>query len=137
MKVDRILDKFLQQIGLTDKDALLHFNLAPLAVRRDIAMLGVLHRTKLGKGPKQFQDVLLDDEGCFIDFRRTIGGNLVQRSILGLIEVYTTLPQHCLTTKDVKCFQQRLQCMVREAAEQGRTDWRSLFSPRKLQRRGV
>ena len=35
--------------------ALLNFNLAPLATRRDIGMLGVIHRTALGKGPSQLK----------------------------------------------------------------------------------
>ena len=37
-------------------DAALHeFNLAPLESRRDMAMLGLIHRTLLGQGPPQFQ----------------------------------------------------------------------------------
>ena len=100
-------------------------------MRRDIAMLGVLHRTSLGKGPKHFQTILLDDKGGFIDFGRTIGGNLIQRSILGLIEVYTLLPTNCLNAKDVKSFQHLLQCMAKDGAERDGPDWKNLFSPRK------
>ena len=37
------------------EDALLYFGLAPLDARRDIAVLGVIHRTVLGLGPKHFQ----------------------------------------------------------------------------------
>ena len=37
------------------EDALFHFSLAPLSIRRDIAMLGLIHRTVLGKGPQHFQ----------------------------------------------------------------------------------
>eukprot|EP00969_Alexandrium_andersonii_P269227 11899382-Alexandrium_andersonii.AAC.1 len=39
---------------MSDEEALLRFGLAPLAVRRDIALLGMIHRTILGKGPSQF-----------------------------------------------------------------------------------
>ena len=31
------------------------YSLAPLLARRDIAMLGLIHRTVLGFGPKQFK----------------------------------------------------------------------------------
>ena len=47
-------DKFLRELGISAEDALMHFDLAPLQSRRDIAMLGLLHRTALGKGPNHF-----------------------------------------------------------------------------------
>ena len=43
-------------------DALRSFRLAPLRVRRDIALLGLIHRTVLGRGPKQFQELFVVDE---------------------------------------------------------------------------
>ena len=42
--IDEIQHNFLQQIELSQLDALLDFNLAPLELRRDIAMLGVLYK---------------------------------------------------------------------------------------------
>ena len=45
---------FLRDIGIDEITALVTFHLAPLATRRDIAMLGLIHRTILGKGPSQF-----------------------------------------------------------------------------------
>ena len=53
--LDRLQVTFLRRIGLTEEEALLRYNLAPLSTRRDIAMLGVLHRTVLGEGPSQFR----------------------------------------------------------------------------------
>ena len=52
--VDAIQDTLLDRLGITDKQALFDFNLAPLSARRDMAMLGLVHRTVLGKGPPQF-----------------------------------------------------------------------------------
>ena len=40
------------------EEALEHFSLAPLAARREIAMLGVIHRAVLKKGPLQLWHVL-------------------------------------------------------------------------------
>ena len=51
VQVDRVLSSFLSQIGLTDVEALLNFQLAPLATRRNMAMLAVIHRTLLQQGP--------------------------------------------------------------------------------------
>ena len=41
--------KFLSMIGISEEDAMFHFNLAPPSCRRNIAMLGLLHRCALGK----------------------------------------------------------------------------------------
>ena len=47
--VDRVQRRFLVDIGVDETSALLEFNLAPLGLRRDIAMLGLIHRTVLGQ----------------------------------------------------------------------------------------
>ena len=41
-----VQDQFLDDVVISSTDALVHFNLAPLKTRRDIAMLGVVHRTR-------------------------------------------------------------------------------------------
>jgi len=43
--IDRIQKRFLRHIGISEEDAVQHFNLAPLACRRDMATLGLIHRT--------------------------------------------------------------------------------------------
>ena len=53
-KLDSILSGFLREICVNDLDALHVFNLAPLKCRRDIAMLGLLHRSAIGQGPRHF-----------------------------------------------------------------------------------
>ena len=50
-----VLDRFLRDVGLSRKDALLRFSLAPLSSRRDIAVLGLIHRSALGLGPRMLQ----------------------------------------------------------------------------------
>ena len=46
-RVDRTQSKFLQDAGVNEGDALMHFNRAPLTMRRDIAMLNLLHWTAI------------------------------------------------------------------------------------------
>ena len=53
--LDHVLETFLAQIGVPELDALVHFRLAPLRTRRDIAMIGLIHRTVWGCGPQLFQ----------------------------------------------------------------------------------
>ena len=52
--IDALQRRFLRECGLSDEEALLHFNLAPLETRRDIAKLGLIHRSVLGGGPRHF-----------------------------------------------------------------------------------
>ena len=52
--LDAFQEKFLREIGISEEDSLFNFNLAPLSSRRDIAMLGLIHRCVLNKGPEHF-----------------------------------------------------------------------------------
>ena len=53
--VDGVQQILLRETCVSDEDALFVFHLAPFSVRSDIAMLGVIHRTVLGRGPSQFR----------------------------------------------------------------------------------
>ena len=54
-RLDAVQRNFLHDIGVDEVTALLHFHLAPLNTRRDIALLGVIHRAVLGKGPHSLE----------------------------------------------------------------------------------
>ena len=41
--LDQVQEAFLEKLGVSPKEALMNFNLAPLSTRRDIAMLGVIY----------------------------------------------------------------------------------------------
>jgi len=139
--IDHILDSFLRQVGVSPEDSLEHFRLAPLRTRRDIAMLGLIHRTLLGKGPVQFQRFFIKDPASVRTRRRRHTNHLVDprdrphldvagRSVLGLIRVYNLLPQSAIDCPSVACFQRFLQQLVRERMRQGRRDWADTLSPR-------
>ena len=51
LMLDRIQNDFFEELQVSQRDALLNFNLAPLSVRRSMSMLVVLHRTQLGIAP--------------------------------------------------------------------------------------
>ena len=53
--LNKLQTTFLKELGLTPLEALRKYKLAPLETRRDIALLGVVHRTVLKQGPPQFQ----------------------------------------------------------------------------------
>ena len=56
-KVDNLQRSFLSQVGLTEEEAMFEHNISPLQTRGDIALLGVIHRAALGKGPVHFKKV--------------------------------------------------------------------------------
>ena len=103
--LDRVQNTFLRRLGLTAETALKDFNLAPLSTRRDVAMLGVVHRTVLGLGPPKFQKWFFPAAGAhslttrrresahsktlhdYLDGTHTA---LLRRSALGLPRVYNT-----------------------------------------------
>ena len=66
-----------------------------------------------------------------MDPRKTIGGEIVKRSALGLVAIYNRLPESCKQARTVKTFQMELQAMLKARAEGGGSDWQAMLSPRK------
>ena len=120
----------------------MHFNLAPLAVRRDIAMLGLVHRAALLQGPpvlwKFFRREVVHKRASrhtrhtfqLAEWPRGRDLQIFRRSAFGTIKVYNLLPQSVVEAEDVKTFQCRLTDMVRARLTGGDHGWRALFSPR-------
>ena len=109
------------------------YNLAPLSMRRDIALLGMLHRAALGNGPPQLREMFRRRTGSLklvdpLEGRQpTI---LMRRSIWGLVRVYNTLGAS-LQCSAVKYFQGHLQERAKSIVSKGLlADWSSLYSPR-------
>ena len=46
--INGIQSKFLREIGISNEEAFTDYHLAPLTSRRDMAMLGLIHRSVLG-----------------------------------------------------------------------------------------
>ena len=143
--LDDIQGRLLKDLGISVTDALLHFNLAPLQSRRDMAMLGLIHRTVLGKGPEHFKDFFRLATATsdlrtrlgqrrhnrqLIDPRNARFSGQLRRSALGLIMIYNLLPQEVVEAKTVSLFQKLLQGMLKDLASSSVEGWPSLFSPR-------
>ena len=146
-ELDRVQTRFLREAGLTEEEALLEFNLAPLSARRDLAMLGLVHRTVLGRGPKQFRNFFKLAEAGGVrpntrlesrrhhkqlqDLRTGKHTNLVKHSALGLTGVYNLLPTEAVELDTVKDFQGCLQDLLKHRAAAGTRNWVRTFSPRE------
>ena len=146
-RIDRTQMRFLREIGHTEARALLQFRLAPLESRRDIAILGMLHRIVLGLAPPQAAG-LFPVIGAVVEpagrqrlrYWRPLhdrqistaaifaSTDVFQRSAFGLARCYNRLPQEIVELSNVKDFQKRLQHTLMNFLESGADNWSKLFS---------
>ena len=70
---DKLQDKFLRDLGITIEAALMDSSVAPLSLRRDTALLGLLHRAAIGEGPPQFLNLFKRKEGSLCLHVLTMG----------------------------------------------------------------
>ena len=69
--------------------------LAPLNARRDMAILGLIQRTVLGRGPKHFRQYFKDaGKRTLVDPRHTNNEHILRCSALGLVATTCCL-RHC------------------------------------------
>ena len=151
-ELQRMQDKLLEASGFASAvEAMEGVKLAPLRVRRDIAMLGLIHRAVLGKGPAQFREFFKPDELVRREGRGKHRLHLkllplhwsdfalpgsrpaayVEQSAHGLIRVYNKLPVNIVERCScVSSFQKSLQELVLRRAQAGHGDWELTLSPR-------
>ena len=132
-QLDRTYDAFLREIRISREFALLEFNLAPLGMRRDIAMLRLIHRAAIGKGPPHFRRMFKRRAGSLriADFCEECDVSLLAlRSVWGLVGVYNLLGGMA-TCAIVKDFQVALQGWARRIIQKDLVEqWGTLYSPR-------
>ena len=139
-KMDQIQRTFLHELQITDENAFLEFNFAPLNLRRDIALLGFLHKRVLGLAHPSFNSLFpfaparssryptrieqhnkqLDDHNHIAQFREM----LWKKSIFGLILVYNKLPQQYIDITNITDFQSLLTDHAREQCSFKSPRWR-------------
>ena len=157
-RVDSIQTRFVDKLGINELEALFVFGLAPLRVRRDIAMLGLIHRTVVGGGTPHFEEFFYlsgavpptgnwdrhryqlreyeEDESCNLlsyafGHGRGEAQNFIARSVFGLVRIYNLLPSSIVEgAGTVSEFQSMLQGLVKQRAAAGFSDWQVILSPR-------
>ena len=139
--LDRVQRLFLRGVELNDTEAFLQHNLAPLRTRRDLAMLGLLHRCALGEAPPQllafFPREALPRVRATTRLQcrrhqlqlhdRLVGARTcpLHRSLFGLVAVYNLLPLNTVGS-DVKHLQRTLQDLVKTQSATGQEHWQTL-----------
>ena len=144
LPLNRVLRNLLRQLGISLIDSLIAFNLPPLETRRDIAMLGVLHRAVLRQPPQHIWQWAQFDTR---DLRRTPRSHrnhtrlllevpdsnrirMGRHSLFGVIKIYNMLPTSIVAESNVRSFQRSLMMMLKDCARSGRPDWPHLYSCR-------
>ena len=115
-RLDRMQRSFLHQLGLTDEEAFVNFNFAPLSLRRSIGILGFLHKRILGTCHPTLVQVF--PLAAPLLHNKTIDGSLLlqvrshralhARSIWPYIHIYNRLSQGMVDHRDMKSFQSHL-----------------------------
>ena len=137
--LDRVQRRFLREVGLSEEEALLNHNLAPLNTRRDMAALGLIHRTVLGLGPPHFRTWFFPATTTphnhatrrqtpkhnkqLHDYLQGNHTELLRRSLLRQVRVYNSLSQSTVDANSVSLFQHRLQCELKDAAANNKPQW--------------
>lgn len=146
--IDDIQGSFLQQLEVSQLAAFLEYNLAPLSLRRDIAMLGVLFKVSHKKAPPpvcalfkpygrgaltayRFVSAEVFHSFALHDPIEPTHPVMLKRSLFGLIAIYNRLPQELVEVESTQSFQRKLQRLARDAAVDGDAHWHLMFSCRK------
>jgi len=135
-RIDAAQRGYLRELHLTEESGFVVYNFAPPSLRRDIGLLGFLHKRTLeqchpaiiaffGRAPhvqpwhdKQLQTYLAQ---C------THQRGLYERSIFNIVHVYNRLPQEVVDIASVSNFQACLTAMAKRKCDVGARNWRQIF----------
>jgi hypothetical protein len=143
-KFDHAQNRFLHEIHVNAERAFMEFNFAPPSLRRNIGILGLLHKRVLGKCHPSFQRLLPFYSERFSEstghgHTKKLYGHWVEisshralynRSIFAMVDIYNALPQYIADIHNVSEFQSGLTQLVRNRCQQGDVAWASSFSRR-------
>ena len=107
-------------------------------------MLGLLHRTVLGRGPPHFRQWFVRQETPVHTANTRLArrrhdkqlydpltgshSTFLARSAFGLVKVYNNLPQQVVDAPSVKLFQRALQDKLKELAASDAPNWERFYS---------
>ena len=112
------MDRFIAGLGISRAEAFANFNLAPLALRRNIGALGFLHKINLDKCHPAFRELFPANPHTAPyatkkaarrhgkQFAERFGGtDYFNHSLFAMTRVYNVLPENIVAARSVKVFQ--------------------------------
>ena len=117
-RIDDCQRSFVRELNISAEIAYLEYNFPLPTLRRDIGLLGLLHKRVLGLAHPAFEKLFpysphpavlghnkqLHDYHPECNYRRA----LLHRSIFGLVAVYNLLPQYIVDSETISAFQTAL-----------------------------
>ena len=144
-KLNTLQRNFVTNVGLSEEEAFMDYNLAPLKLRRNIAALGFLHRVTLGLAHPDIMELFPPESHSSHRFRTRLAihrhgkqlkdrcngsqNDLVHRSFFGMVRVYNLLPDRAIEMQTVHTFQKELTAMARRQCRTSQ-QWQSVFCAR-------
>jgi len=142
-KFDSLQHHFLNEIGVTESNAFIEHNFAPPTLRRNIGVLGLIHKRVLGNAHPVYQSLLPFFTDVFgyprQGHNKQLYGHILEaqfqlqlfkRSIFGMVDVYNALSQEMVDLKSVKIFQSELTKFARARCVADDANWISSFAGR-------
>ena len=135
-KLDDMQKSFVHKLLLTEPMAFVDFNFAPAGMRRDIGILGFLHKRVLGQCHVAIQQLLpfIAPQAAWHDKQLeshieacTARPQLFCRSLFGMVAVYNRLPQDVVESTTVKQFQQKLTQIAKTKCDNGCLSWQRIW----------
>ena len=125
--------------------AFINFNFAPTILRRNIGVLGLLHKRVLGLCHPSFEKLLPWYDQRFnvprgVGHTKQLYGHSIEinfnsalfnRSVFAMVDIYNNLPQGIVDIDNVSLFQKRLTAIAKERCNSNRTDWQWSFDRRR------
>ena len=145
-KSANVQKKFCREMGTTEAEAFIDFNLAPLGLTRDIGMLGLLYKCAHKTAHPALMELFPRCEGSsrrhcqrhhsLHDFQlldRCDGPRtaMMDRSVFALVRVFNKLPVGIVEAPSVPSFQSRLTSLSRDQCMDGGNTWGNYFPPRR------
>ena len=148
-RLDSVQTSFLRHLELDERHAFLDFNLAPLRLRRDIGMLGVLWKISHGRAHPDLEALFPMAPSSVVPrhdtraarrrhslqmINRCDGSQLIQlqRSLFGLVKVWNALPENFVYTQTVSSMQSKLTRASKNACLDGASGWQDMYSTASL-----
>ena len=143
-RLDSAQHHFLIEIDMHTATAFTDHNFAPPTLRRNIGILGLLHKRVLGKCHPIFQKLLPFHSDVFgwiraEEHNKQLYNHILEvhyqqalhrRSVFGMVTQYNKLPQNVVDCDSVSKFQHYLTLMARKRCQDGDADWMHTFSCR-------
>jgi len=145
LKIDSMQRRYLHELSITEQVAFLDHNFAPPCLRRDIGMLGLIHKRILGLAHPAYEQLLpmasqrwYDDQYHYPRHDKQIDNgmdqciyahNMFNRSIFGRVVIYNRLSQRIVDCTNISTFQHELTELAKAKCERGENEWQYMFSP--------